>query len=366
MNRTLLSTAANPVQSVPGDDAADPWNYAESGSGNDSDHWLLGYVDILTLMLTLVVLLLAFERIENSAAAGSRKTTPHNTGTAAHRSVQTAATESSPAKHPDPVATRNQTATEPAGPALLLARFNHRAAERITKAAPPPEFTDIWNTADENPAILTANDAAEETLPLEIQAMAVPEGHLLIQVDPLNILFPEPRTGIAQPTPEASESITRNASTWKELEDYRQKIAETGMSRFIDITSDHNAIRMEVREDILFETGSAELRHQGMLLISELAGVFRGQAGEIHVEGHTDNIPISTGRFPSNWELSAGRAGSVARHLVELEIDQERIRTIGFADTRPRSSNETEEGRSSNRRVSLVVALDQAGADGSR
>ena len=118
-----------------------------------------------------------------------------------------------------------------------------------------------------------------------------------------------------------------------------------------------NAIRLEVNESILFSIGSAELKTRGKTLLQELANIFKQQPGNIYVEGHTDNVPISTAQYPSNWELSSTRATTVARHLINQGVRPEHLRTIGFADTKPRAGNDTADGRSRNRRVSLVVAL---------
>ena len=73
------------------------------------------------------------------------------------------------------------------------------------------------------------------------------------------------------------------------------------------------------------------------------------------VEGHTDNMPIQTERFPSNWELSTGRAASVVRHFQGQGIDAARMRATGFADTRPIASNDTAQGRASNRHVEVIL-----------
>ena len=73
------------------------------------------------------------------------------------------------------------------------------------------------------------------------------------------------------------------------------------------------------------------------------------------VEGHTDNVPIQTERYPSNWELSSGRAGSVVRQLIALGVSPERIRATGFADTKPLKPNDSEANRAVNRRVDLVL-----------
>lgn len=76
----------------------------------------------------------------------------------------------------------------------------------------------------------------------------------------------------------------------------------------------------------------------------------------VSVEGHTDNVPINTTQFPSNWELSAARAISVVRLLQQQGINGQRLRAIGYADSLPLQSNDTVEGRAANRRVNLVLS----------
>ena len=97
--------------------------------------------------------------------------------------------------------------------------------------------------------------------------------------------------------------------------------------------------------------------------LPDLATAFAEQPYNLSVEGHTDNVPIQTARFPSNWELSSARAAMVTRRLIELGVPADRIRAIGYGDTRPRADNGTPEGRARNRRVAFVLqAFPQSGA----
>lgn len=116
-------------------------------------------------------------------------------------------------------------------------------------------------------------------------------------------------------------------------------------------------LRVELRDEILFPLGSAELGSEGRVLMQRMVDLLRHQEARISVEGHTDDLPIATKRFPSNWELSLYRATSVARLLIELGIPSDRIQASGFADTQPRVTNDSPEHRARNRRVSLVLHL---------
>ena len=117
-----------------------------------------------------------------------------------------------------------------------------------------------------------------------------------------------------------------------------------------------------VSDTVLFEPGQADLRAEGREVVDRLAAAIGRLPNELSVEGHTDNVPIS-GRYPSNWELSTSRATTVLRELIERHhIDPSRLSAAGYADERPAATNDTAEGRGTNRRVELVVLADVAAA----
>jgi chemotaxis protein MotB len=123
----------------------------------------------------------------------------------------------------------------------------------------------------------------------------------------------------------------------------------------VDATPGTEGLTLRIADNLLFASGQAELMNEGMMLIGQLTEILQQFPGEISVEGHTDNIPINTARFPSNWELSSARAISVLLFLEQEGIADTRMRAIGYADTRPLQSNETAAGRSGNRRVELIL-----------
>lgn len=111
-----------------------------------------------------------------------------------------------------------------------------------------------------------------------------------------------------------------------------------------------------VSDRVLFDPGSAALTTDGRAVVDALAGGLLGLPNHMTVEGHTDSRPIHTARFPSNWELSVGRASTVLRTLVEQHgMPPGQLSAAGYADQRPVASNETPEGRAANRRVEIVV-----------
>ena len=114
-------------------------------------------------------------------------------------------------------------------------------------------------------------------------------------------------------------------------------------------------IEVEIRTDILFPSGSARPDPYALDVIERLAGALAPFPNPIRVEGHTDNVPISTVAFYSNWELSAARAGSVVHVLSSHGVAPSRLAVIGFGDQRPVQGNDTPQGRNANRRVVVVI-----------
>jgi chemotaxis protein MotB len=113
---------------------------------------------------------------------------------------------------------------------------------------------------------------------------------------------------------------------------------------------------VELAENILFDSGKSDLKAEGKTALTEVASVLASIAGrEFQVTGHTDNVPIKSAKFPSNWELSTARAVTVTRYLSENGVPAERVSAAGFAETQPVASNDTPEGRAQNRRIEIVL-----------
>jgi len=128
----------------------------------------------------------------------------------------------------------------------------------------------------------------------------------------------------------------------------------------IEVVKGVGVVRFRISSELLFASGESALTPAGQAVIDQLLPAFnRVPDYTIVVEGHTDNVPIQTARFPSNWELAAGRAGSVVRHLQSRGLNPTRLRASGYADTRPIASNATPEGRAANRRVEITMESPQ-------
>lgn len=123
----------------------------------------------------------------------------------------------------------------------------------------------------------------------------------------------------------------------------------------IDVRRDKRWIEVEIKSSILFNSGSARLSEQSVPVLRKLAEKIQPLNNVIHVEGFTDNVPISNFEFASNWELSAARAASVVHLFTGLGVDPHRMAAIGYGEYRPIAGNATPDGRAKNRRVVLVI-----------
>ncbi len=144
-----------------------------------------------------------------------------------------------------------------------------------------------------------------------------------------------------------------------EAEEEGRSLSELGFDQLgddIDVSMSAGIVSFRIKSEILFTSAQADLGLAGADVLKKLVNVLRKNDFKIAVEGHTDSVPIR-GRYPSNWELSGSRAGSVVRYLEANGISSARLRAVGFAGTQPLASNATAEGRAQNRRVELKMEM---------
>ena len=167
---------------------------------------------------------------------------------------------------------------------------------------------------------------------------------------------PEPTdtTVNAAPVPPASNEVTDPG----ELE---AAIAAIGLSQQVSVALDDRGVAVYVTDGVLFDSGKAQLKTEGQHLLQGVMPILAGVGNKLIVEGHTDDVPIRSSSFPSNWELSTGRATAVLHGLLGgAAIDPSRVSVAGYADTRPRVPNDSPEHRAVNRRVEVIVAVPPA------
>ncbi|NHN78462.1 OmpA family protein [Azotobacter chroococcum] len=132
------------------------------------------------------------------------------------------------------------------------------------------------------------------------------------------------------------------------------------LGKDIEVVVKEGSVSFRISSEILFSSAQADLSLDGLRVLQQLVPVLNSSRHGIVVVGHTDALPIHSARFPSNWELSGARAGSVVRYLEANGVARQRMRAVGLADTQPLADNSTLEGRAGNRRVELVLETPQA------
>lgn len=307
-----------------------PWKVGDEPSSSRHDTWLLSFIDILALLLTLFVLLLAFQ----------------------DREMKSADTEIPATREPSPdfdyaldawgLLFRQQ--------ALILADFTVSeefapddqgmlSADTGTVRAEPGESGEQAESVKQLP---------EESRAVSVSDKAISEDELIqaqeeiVEVSSLAV----PATNEATGSPDNAVQVLLEVIESGELRDRVEVVVHPG------------EVNLEISDSILFDRASAALTNEGLTLLKDLAEALSEQPYTLSVEGHTDNIPIETARYPSNWELSSARAAVVTRKLIEQGIAPDKVRAIGYGATRPLADNRTPQGRARNRRVSFILQVD--------
>ena len=149
------------------------------------------------------------------------------------------------------------------------------------------------------------------------------------------------------------------AETQKRNEIYARFVRE--LQKMIDggqltVSIEQGRIVINLPDNVLFASGSATVNSEGQTALKQIAGVISAFSDRrFQVEGHTDNVPIKSARFPSNWELSTARALSVVHLMVEAGVAPGNVSAAGFGEFHPRAENDTEEGRALNRRIEIIM-----------
>lgn len=145
----------------------------------------------------------------------------------------------------------------------------------------------------------------------------------------------------------------------KRLEKIQERLneylSENKLKENISTSIEERGIIIRFQDSILFPKGSADIYLQSFDILSDLSVIFKELENHLRIEGHTDDLPIHTERFPSNWELSTTRATNVLRFLIGQGVAGEKLSAVGYGEFRPVVINDNEENRRKNRRVDIVL-----------
>ena len=291
----------------------------------EEDLWPISLADMMTLLLCFFLLIVAvshvdlnrYERVANSMqkALIAEKAAPRPKKTSPEPVV--------PPKIPPKPQTEEQAQ-------MLRAKVNHTT---LSSQSVPP---------------LEQDKAKPEAVPAKPEELPKPAEQ-------------------AQPAEQAkaeSPLSERTGPTKKSLEDIRKELADklNLASGAVEIVPRQNGVELNLRGAAFFDLASAEIKPSGLPLLRDIATTLAGTPYKITVEGHTDNLPIESWLYPSNWELSSARASRVARYLIDNGVPRQHLRVEGLADTQPVAPNDDANGRpipenqAKNRRVVILVS----------
>lgn len=280
---------------------------------HNSQNWLLTYLDVFVLIVMLVITLITLSDIKTEQQATIK---PQVTKPKAVTCPPVA-----------PVVTCPSLTVAENTPAQDITPTEHKIEIK-------PDIFNIENSSKESNNILSLF-----TNSLEIQSAAVNAPN-------------------AMPNPTNDQQAAANPADENKLHQQLAKtIDEFGLNKAINLKVTQGYAQLEIQDSVLFKSSEADLTASGGSLLKRLIPLLKQAVGLILIEGHTDNIPIKTARFTSNWELGASRATSVLHFLVLQQLDSSRLRAITYADTMPIADNSTPEGREKNRRVNILIKL---------
>lgn len=152
-----------------------------------------------------------------------------------------------------------------------------------------------------------------------------------------------------------------------EVQDYVERRLDNDLSEderkeaVSGVKHDALGVRIQLAANRIFPSGSAELRMGSLQSLDKIAEMLRGSGRKLIIEGHTDDEPIKTDRYPSNWELSAARATKIVRYLIlKHKIPASRLTAVAYADQKPVVPNTSEENRARNRRIEIMIVTGNA------
>lgn len=216
-------------------------------------------------------------------------------------------------------------------------------------------------------AISSVNEGKYRVISTSIShAFSSPQGNL---VPTVNLLEPLPSRSLR---PAYDPELGKEEARKKQQREKMQKVAQD-LSDVLEpllragkvkVTETSKGVSIEISDSVLFSPGQAILGPTAVSAMRDVASVLAVAEYPVTIEGHTDNVPIKTPQFPSNWELSAVRATTVLRLFIESGVSASRLTAIGYGEQRPVETNDYPEGRARNRRVNILVDAGSGEAEG--
>lgn len=160
--------------------------------------------------------------------------------------------------------------------------------------------------------------------------------------------------------PESPDIVSKESEMAKLFTDLQKFMIKLGLGKDVELSFSDEGLVMNLADNVLFELGEADVMFEASSLLQKVSSIISKTSYNVRIEGHTDNIPIKTEIFPSNWELSTARAVNVLRYFMKNgKIAADRLSAAGFAEFQPLYDNDSPENRKRNRRVEIVFLFNE-------
>lgn len=236
---------------------------------------------------------------------------------------------------------------------VLLLSFSNMEVQEFKKLAGAMRESFGLQSFDRLAGMIELEGGAIGTTAKTVVALPLPE------VEPSDKVGPEEQTEEEEPEPEkpAQEvADLQEEASRRTFNDLQTVLAEEIASDIMDVIRAGNTTVVRFPDRVSFPSGSGEFKPEFIPILNKFLSVLDRTEGQIVISGHTDDIPITTDLYRSNWDLSASRATSVAHYILEnTDIEPARITVQGYADSRPLAPNDTVENRAKNRRVEITI-----------
>jgi chemotaxis protein MotB len=261
----------------------------------NQERWLISYADFITLLFAFFVVMYSISQVNDS-----KYRVLSDTFVEAFHKTADAKTDSDSQQHTSP---------------------SNDVINPIGMVKTPTEQAD---SEEQKPEI---NSHVPDTTPVDTQAPAIPDKPVKTSNELAQI----------------SDLVT-------------EKFTQLIHDQMIQVSSNELWLQIELKDSILFSSGSADTSEQAQKIFDEIAVILKNYSNPVQVEGFTDNIPIKSAKYPTNWELSTARASAIVKYLVSKGVAPERLSAVGYGEYQPVVSNATEQGRAQNRRVAIMIA----------
>lgn len=199
-------------------------------------------------------------------------------------------------------------------------------------------------------SISSVNDEKYKTFGAALNAALGKEGDVSVQRDQRMLMMVDRQTAkLGEQQRKVQERLKGVHSNLSQV------MAPLVGQHLVSISRTKRGVEVDISASTLFRTGEAALQPATLEVLRQVAEVLGKEELAIEVEGHTDDVPIATAQFPSNWELSSARASSVARLLIENGVSAARLTVVGMAANQPLVPNSSAENRARNRRVTIMI-----------